>query len=270
MPFPLAPHRLLLVVAGVCAAGVLSACDVTIKDGDVSFNQLHGRAAREFKRTYPLTAGGKVEIVNVNGPIVVSTGEAGSVQVTAAMTARAMTDDRAKEVLDAAKIEESAAPDHVRVATARGNRRGGLRVAYTVTVPADSRVELTTTNGDLQGKNLRGHLKAMMMNGEIELDGIEGTVDAAAVNGRMTVKMSAVTGAIRLDGTNGRVNLELPKDARATLTARSVNGGIAVRGLTAHEDSPGRRIQNIESQLNGGGPPIDIRVTNGRITIEGK
>ena len=270
MPLPLTPYPLPLFVAGLCAAGVLSACDVTIKDGDVSFNHFQGQAVREFKRTYPITPGGRVEIVNSNGPIVVTAGEAGSVEVTAVMTARAITDDRAQEVLAAAKIEEAAEPDHVRVATVRANRSGGLRVAYTVTVPADSRVELTTNNGDLQGKDLRGHVKAMMMNGEIELDGITGTVDAAAVNGRMTVKMTEVTGPVRLDGTNGRVNLELPKDAKAMLTARSVNGGITVRGLTAHEDSSGRRIQNIESQLNGGGPPIDIRVTNGRITIEGK
>ena len=267
MPFPLTPYPLPLLLV---AAAALAGCDVTIKDGDVSFNHFQGRAVREFKRTYPITPGGRVEIVNSNGPIVVTAGEPGSVEVTAVMTVRAITDDRAQEVLAAAKIEEPAGPDHVRVATVRGNRSGGLRVAYTVTVPADSRVELTTNNGDLQGKDLRGHLKAMMMNGEIELDGIAGTVDAAAVNGRMTVKMAEVTGSVRLDGTNGRVNLELPKDAKAMLTARSVNGGITVRGLTAHEDSSGRRIQNIESQLNGGGPPIDIRVTNGRITIEGK
>ncbi len=269
MPFPLSPHPLPLAV--VCAgAAALAACDVTIKDGDVSFNHFQGQAVREFKRTYPITPGGRVEIVNSNGPIVVTAGESGSVGVTAVMRARAITDDRAQEVLSAAKIEEAAAPDHVRVATVRGNRSGGLRVAYTVTVPADSRVELTTNNGDLQAKDLRGHVKAMMMNGEIELDGIAGTVDAAAVNGRMTVRMAEVTGSVRLDGTNGRITLELPKDAKAMLTARSVNGGITVRGLTAHEDSPGRRIQNLESQLNGGGPPIDIRVTNGRITIEGK
>ena len=48
-----------------------------------------------------------------------------------------------------------------------------------------------------------------------------------------------------------------------------MNGGIHVTGLTGQEVS-GRRIQTLESQLNGGGPEIDIRVTNGRITIVGK
>jgi hypothetical protein len=65
------------------------------------------------------------------------------------------------------------------------------------------------------------------------------------------------------------VALEIPKDSKATLNARSVNGGLRVTGLTASEPT-GRRIRNLESVLNGGGPEIDVRVTNGRATIEGK
>jgi hypothetical protein len=42
-----------------------------------------------------------------------------------------------------------------------------------------------------------------------------------------------------------------------------------VTGLTTQE-ATGRRIRNLESVLNGGGPEIDVRVTNGRLTIEGK
>lgn len=268
---PLAPSsQPSALLVGLCAIGALGACDVTIKDGDVSFNQLHGRATQEFKRTYPLAPGGRVEIVNSNGPIDVAAGVAGSVEVTAVMTARAMTDDRAKELLAAAKVEDSAAPDHVRVATVRGNRSGGLRVAYKVTVPPDARVELTATNGDVHAEDLRGHLKAMMVNGELELTGMRSTIDAASVNGRMLVRMAEVTGRVRLEGTNGRITLEVPKDTKATLTARSVNGGITVNGLAARDDSSGRRIRNLESQLNGGGPEIDVRVTNGRVTIEGK
>ena len=81
--------------------------------------------------------------------------------------------------------------------------------------------------------------------------------------------MAEVTGRVRLEGTNGRMALEVPKDTKAMLNARSVNGGLTVTGLTAQE-ATGRRIRNLESVLNGGGPEIDVRVTNGRMTIEGK
>jgi DUF4097 and DUF4098 domain-containing protein YvlB len=81
--------------------------------------------------------------------------------------------------------------------------------------------------------------------------------------------MADVTGPLRLESTNGRVSLEVPKTTKATLNARSVNGSISVTGLTVDEGA-GRRIRTLESQLNGGGPAVDLRVTNGRISIDGK
>jgi DUF4097 and DUF4098 domain-containing protein YvlB len=108
----------------------------------------------------------------------------------------------------------------------------------------------------------------MVVNGSIELTGLHGTVDAAGVNSSVSVKMAEVRGPLRLESTNGRVVLEIPKTARATLNARSVNGGITLTGLTV-EEATGRRIRTLESQLNGGGPEIDLRVTNGRISITG-
>ena len=66
-----------------------------------------------------------------------------------------------------------------------------------------------------------------------------------------------------------RISLDIPKSAKATLNARSVNGGITVSGLPTSDEASGRRIRTLESQLNGGGPAIDVRVTNGRISITG-
>jgi Putative adhesin len=254
---------------GACALTVLSACDVTIKDGDVSFGQLHGRATQEFSRKYPLATGGRVELINSNGPVEVSAGPAGTVLVTAVLSARAMSDERAKDLLSGARIEESTTPDHVKLTTVRGNRSGGFQVNYKVVVPAEARVEITANNGTIKVDGVRGHVKAMGTNGAIELSGLRGSVDAALVNGAILVKMADVTARIRLEGTNARIALEIPKDTKAMLNARSVNGGLTVTGLPAQETT-GRRIRNLESVLNGGGPEIEVRVTNGRMTIEGK
>ena len=259
------------LAVGVCAAGILSGCDVTIKDGDISVAHFQGRATQEWNRKYPLAPGGRVEVVNFNGPVEVGVGPAGTVAVAAVLTTRAMTDERAKQILSEANIEESATPDHVRVATVRRDRSrgpGGLQVAYKVTVPADARVEMTANNGALKVDGLRGHVKAIVVNGDVELTGLRGTVDAASVNGPLSVKMAEVTGPMRLESMNGRISLEVPNDTKATLNVRSMNGRISVTGLDTQKVE-GDRIRNLESALNGGGPEIDVRVTNGRITITG-
>lgn len=272
---PLAPRALPLLsrplplLIGVCVLGTLGGCDVTIKDGDVSFNQLHGRAIRELNQKYPLAAAGTVQIINTNGPIEVTVGPDGTVELVAVLTGRAMTDTRAQEILSETRIEESVTPEHIKLTTVRSQRNGRLEVSYRVTVPQNARVEMTGNNGTLKADGLRGHVKAMVVNGGIELTGLRGSVDAASVNGPVSAKMADVTARVRLESTNGRVELEIPKETKATLNARSVNGGITVTGLVAQEAS-GRRIRNLESVLNGGGPEIDVRVMNGRITILGK
>jgi hypothetical protein len=261
-----------LCVAGVFAGGVLSACDVTIKDGDIKNVSVQARASQEWSRQYPLTPGGVVEIVNGNGSIEVVAGKPGVVDIAAVLEARAMSETRAKELLSNVKVEESAAADHIRVATVftfRGKGPGGFESNYKVAIPADTRLEMTGNNGTLKADGLRGHVKAMVVNGGIELTSMSGTIDAAAVNAHVSAKMSQVTGPVRLESTNGRISLEIPKTAKATLNARSVNGGITVSGLTTSDEASGRRIRTLESQLNGGGPEIDVRVTNGRISITG-
>jgi hypothetical protein len=69
-----------------------------------------------------------------------------------------------------------------------------------------------------------------------------------------------------LETTNGRLSLELPKASRVNLSARVVNGSLNVSGLPTQEQR-GNRIRNLETVLNGGGAPIELRTTNGRMTI---
>lgn len=256
------------LLAGLSVVASL-ACDVTIKDGDIQNVSMHATVTEEWSRHYAIAAGGRVEIVNGNGPIQAVVGPAGSVDIAAVLEARAMTEDRAKEILSEVTLEESAAPDHVRVAPVRRRGRGDLDITFKVTLPADARLEMTGNNGTLEGAGLRGHVKAMVVNGAVDLTAMSGTIDAASVNGPISVKMAQVTGPMRLESTNGRIALEIPKTAKATLKARAVNGGIRITDL-AVEQGTGRRIRTLESPLNGGGPEIDLRVTNGRITIEGK
>jgi DUF4097 and DUF4098 domain-containing protein YvlB len=128
---------------------------------------------------------------------------------------------------------------------------------------------MTGTNATLKADGLRGHVKAMVVNGGIELTSMGGPIDAAAVNAHISAKLSQVTGPVRLESTNGRISLEIPRTAKGSLNARSVNGGITVKGLTMAGEAAGRRIRTLESELNGGGPAIDVRVTNGRIAITG-
>ena len=85
----------------------------------------------------------------------------------------------------------------------------------------------------------------------------------------MTVRLSRVTAPVRLEVTNGSLMLDLPATTKANLSARVINGAFGVSGLSVAQPT-GRRIKELETPLNGGGPEVATRVTNGRLSIEGK
>lgn len=270
MPHTPSQARLPLLV-GTCLVTALWGCDVTIRDGDVSVDRLHGRATQEWTRKYPLDPGGLVEIANGNGGIEVSAGDPGAVDVAASLTARAMTNERAQSMLSEGGVEEAVSPGRVKLATRRGGGRGGggLEVNYKVRVPPDARLDITSGRGALKVSGLHGAVKAVVANGDAELIGLTGAVDAGVVNGVIVARMTSVLEPLRLESTNGRIELEVPRESKAVLKALAVNGRIIVSGLPSEEASD-RPMRNLETTLNGGGPLIDLRVTNGRVSITGK
>jgi hypothetical protein len=248
----------------------LAACDIQVREnGDVKVGLFSAHATDEWTRTYPVPGGGRVEVVNLNGPIEVSEGPAGSnVEVHASITAKALTDAGAKDVLARGRIEETTSSAGVKIETVMPKPNpGSYEVHYTIKVPGGVEVRVSATNGSVKATGLTGKLKASVVNGAVELNDMAGELDASSVNGSVSAKLANVTAPVRLETTNGRLTLELPKASRANLTARVVNGRLNFSGLPAQEEQRGNRLRNLETELNGGGPPIDLRTTNGRITI---
>ena len=149
----------LLACAGIVTSQ--AGCDVNVHDGKASLHLFSAEAKDEWTHRYPLAAGGRVEIVNINGPISVAAGPAGSVEVHATISAKALTDAGAKEILSKGSIQETKEPAHVRVETMSPRAmHGSYEVRYEVRVPADAQTEISITNGPLKADGLTGRFKA--------------------------------------------------------------------------------------------------------------
>jgi hypothetical protein len=62
------------------------------------------------------------------------------------------------------------------------------------------------------------------------------------------------------------VSLTLPGDSAADITARCVNGGITINGLTL--DIIGEQTRRkVEGKLNGGGTRVVLETTNGGVRL---
>jgi hypothetical protein len=247
----------------ICLALSAAGCDIVTAE-------FKSQETAEWRRTYELQSGGKVEIGNVNGRIQVEPSAGNTVEVTAVKVARAGSPEAARQVLERIEIVESATPSSIRIETKLprmgGFMTGGGEVRYSVKVPADADVRFRTVNGGVELLGLKGRIVAETTNGGIQARDVGGPIEASTTNGGVDVDLTQVIEpGVKLECTNGGIKLRLPADAKATLSASVTNGGIDTGGLALDRTESTRR--RLEARLNGGGPTIRIGGTNGGIRI---
>ncbi len=239
---------------------------------DIAMADQKEKATEEWRKTYQMQAGGRVEIANVNGKIQVLPSDGNAVEVVATKTGRGATQEAAKENLGRVEIRESQNDGTIKIET-HLPRSGGLFnnshaiVEYVVRVPASAEIKATTVNGGVEITGVEGRIIAEATNGGIEGRGIGGPIDASTTNGGVDVELTKVAeGGVKLECTNGGITLRLPTDARATISARVTNGGIDTGNLALKSRGEASR-RRLDGDLNGGGPRVTLEGTNGGITL---
>jgi hypothetical protein len=262
--------RLHLLPAVFAIALVGSGCDVNIGEHGFSMDLASGKATDEWRRTYTLPASGRLEITNMNGAISATPAEGGAVEVRAERIAKASSDEAAQEFLKKIQIVETATADHVRIETKapKGSfGRGGHEVRYFVKVPRGLSMNFETVNGGVRLENIDGQIVASTTNGGVRGSGLKGSVKASTTNGGVEIEMASLNANVELETTNGGIRLRLPRDAKATIDAHCVNGGISMaEGWNGLEQTEKSR-REFRGTLNGGGATVSVETVNGGIRI---
>jgi hypothetical protein len=261
------------LVLTLTAALFGSACDIKVDDNGISVDVGQGSVTDEWRRTYTLPEGGRLEITNQNGAIDVERGSGREVQVVVERSVRG-SDADAKAVLASLQMDEEVTPASVKIglhpseeSEARPRSRRGVTLRYRVKVPDGLTVVLGTANGGLHLEDVTGQFETATTNGGITAVDITGAIKATSVNGGIRIEMESVTGDVQAAVTNGGIRLELPVATRGTVDASCVNGGVSVDddlGLQATEKS---RLR-VAGTLNGGGPKIVATTVNGGIRLD--
>jgi len=256
---------LLLPVLIVGSAG----CDIVTAD-------FREQQTAEWRKTYELQPGGRVEVSNINGKIEVTPGQGNAVEIIAKKIGRGASAEAAKQALERISIVDSTSGGVIKVETKVDRSGGGLfnhsagQVEYTVHVPASAELKVTTVNGGVEITGVNGRITAETTNGGVRARDIGGPIEASTTNGGVDVDLTAVAAdGVRLECTNGGVKLRLPADAKATISARVSNGGIDTEGVTLQTRGESSR-RRLDADMNGGGPRIQLEGTNGGITIRSR
>ena len=251
-------------------AVALAACDIAVEgEGGLHFD-IGAQARDEWTRSYKLAPGGRLELINVNGRITAEASEGDSVELKGERSAKAISDEAARDLLAKIEMREEASDARVRVEVRPPRvRNGGHEIKWTIKVPKGVSVDLRTVNGGVTMVGLRGDVRARATNGGIKGNGLVATnVDAVVTNGGVEIELanSASAGSIELESVNGGVELRLPSDSKADVTARCVNGGISVDGLSLEIVGEQSR-RKVEGKLNGGGARVNLETVNGGVRI---
>ena len=273
---PRYPFRLLF--AALALAATLPGCDIKVDGDNVSLGVSRGRANDDWVRSYTLAKGGRFEVANENGEIVVKGTRGTEVKVTAHREVTARSDEEAQDRLKNLKMREDVSADRVFIEAVTGGVGfgRGVGVRYDIEVPDGLTVSVKTMNGTVRLDGVDGKITAATTNGNVSGNAITGAVQGSSVNGSVAMNLDVVKGDVNLMTVNGAVRMEMPPTADAELLATTVNGGVSVDDKLAFADVQNNRSNygpstSFRGRLNKGGPRVTLQTTNGpvRVSVRG-
>jgi len=258
---------------------VCPGCDVRVSDkGAVHVDMVNGKASDEWKRTYTLPKGGRIEIVNDNGPIEVGLSGGASVDVRATREARSDSDEAAGALLRRVKMIEQVMPDrvHIEAQISRGDAPGGFSgpftrrpsfgVSYRVLLPSGLSATFRTENGQIRLDNVDGRVEVATTNGNISGRAVSGSLTASTVNGAVQMGLDTIRGDVDITAVNGGIRVELPRSVDAQLDAGTINGGVRVDDELPLDATVRDRLR-VVGRINQGGPRLALHTTNGGVRV---
>jgi DUF4097 and DUF4098 domain-containing protein YvlB len=267
--------------AGPAAASALSRQDlrpvpsVPAAEATTAVGEPGEELREEFHQTYPLSPTGRISLENINGGVQIKIWDRAAVQVDAVKTAYR------RERLNEAKIEVNATEENIRIKTdypdGNLNFRGDDRrydnpatVEYSLTVPRKAVLEsIEMVNGSIDIDGVEGNVKASSINGRVRATGLSGEARLSTINGALIATFTQLNDSqpISLGSINGPVTLIIPSNANASIRASTVHGGITsdfVGLKVKHGEYVGH---SLDGQIGTAGPRIKLGNVNGGIKI---
>lgn len=137
----------------------------------------------------------------------------------------------------------------------------------------DTESTLRTNNGRVRVMDAAAKVTIRTDNGSVDVEDHNGSLDIQTDNGSVEIEIRGLASdqSVRAVTDNGRIDLSLPREIDADLTAMTDDGFIRF-DLTDfdHVANATATSRSLVATLNGGGPLITLETDNGLIDIEGQ
>jgi hypothetical protein len=185
------------ILVPALAAGLLglTACDVSDL-GDME------RFSKDFHYSYPLNSNGRLWLETFNGPVEISGWDQNTVDISG--TKYGPTQQAADELN--VNVEHSADSVSIRVLRP-SERRNNMGARFVIKVPRTTLLDrITTSNGAIRTSDGSGPARLRTSNAPIRVNGLNGSLDAQTSNG--PVDLTDVDGDVVAHTSNGQIHGE--------------------------------------------------------------
>lgn len=276
------------------------------------------RYHKDFHYSYPLKAGARFSTETFNGSIEVSPWDQETVDISGTTYAPSQNE------ADNLKVDIDHSPDSVSIRVVRPSmRHGNWGARFVIKVPRKVVMERITTsnasirtvdgvgparfkssNGQIHVEGLRGDLdaqtsnsaielvdvagevKAHSSNGHIRAEGLTGSLEASTSNSSIHASLNRANGPMRLESSNGSIDLVLPAGSNVPVRASTNNSSITLHAPDSINARLSARTSNgsitsdfelrmqgefsrthMEGTIGNGGPLVDLNTSNGNIRL---
>ena len=296
----------------VLTVGLLSQTSCIVGVGDWQ------RFSKDIHSSYPLKAGGTLNVETFNGSVDISGWDQDTVDISATKFGPS------QEEADNLHVDIEATPSSVTIRVPRpGLLRNNQGARFVIKIPRGARLDrittsnssihtqdgvgstrLKTSNGSIRVLDLKGTLDADTSNSSVELSGVDGDARVHTSNG--SIRINQLNGGleastsnssvhmeamrpdrpIRIDTSNGSVEVNLPEGFSSPVRVDTSNSPITVRVYDGTNARIAARTSNssihtefavraegdisknrLDAEMGKGGPLIDLSTSNGSIKL---
>ncbi len=246
-------------------------CMLTISTG--SCINLDGWSRVKYEKTNkldaPLAPGSTLALENDVGSITIEGLDVANCNVTATITAKAPTEEEAKELAEQIKIELEQNGNTLTVKTTkpRKKRRRSISISFNITVPKQTALQISSDVGEIRISNITENIKAGTDVGKISCKEISGDINLKVDVGKVNVVYSKTAPAacnVTIKVDVGSIDLTTPPKCSAAVQANTDVGSITT-------DMPltikGKVGKNLRGTIGGGEGKLYLNTNVGSIRI---
>ena len=267
-------HRKTIIFSSLCFSTILLliaavSCGVITPTDEVANTKY--AATEPFSYGFAVGEEGTLEVRAINGPVeICGVQDDGTVLIWGERRVESESIADAEAHLRQLLVKTESSRYRVSIETEQPDQSNGrnYEVSYHIRVPTGWQVKTHHVNGKIEAKSIVGDLSLDLTNGEMHLSDLAANVSAHLVNGTISGEVRLPPqGSCRLSTINGEIDLAIPQETSAWLSAEVISGSVSVTGLEIHETRSTPTA--VRGALGSGDGTIELEAINGTIMVRG-